>query len=812
MRRLIALLTLLAAAPAALFAQDAVQTSGRIASGVLQTDNSSNSSKFTEYRDLQDDIYLFEFELEALHPRGLFLDLNGTNVSRQDQNVRFAVGDVGTWRFDVEWNEVPHNLSNKAQSPFIVREPGRFVVPAPMAITFKKLATGAADAPNVVEQDAIISAYAQAFSRPIELGNQTEAGTFAIRYDGFEALELSLEYRRRTKTGSELSYGPIGDRPPRTLNIELAEPVDYRTGDVTMAAEYAGDRYQARFEYLYSDFVNDVDVLEWQNVFATPEVGATFDTWDRLIGAFGRRVLPPDNRYHNATISGGANLPFQSRLTASFAFGRVDQDEMLVPYAFQVDQLANPTLPRAIADARINTRFFNAEYSIAPVQRLDLRAFFRHYDLDNDTPASQWQYVTQDATSLTGTVSYKNKRVSLPYAWDRLNAGIDASWRLGWWNSNVGLGFEREDVDREFREANTSENIFRVNWRARAAGWLSLRAKYLRGDRDGGTYDWTVARQSYWYAPADAGTDNDNPQFTFSNHPDMRRFDVSDRKRDQVDFILGLTPGGSFSASTTVGFRRDDFESDVEPIQPLIETSLADRGEFTPGDQLGLLDDERWRVGVDFFYAPAERVDLNASLGWDAGEATQRGLEFNENNKQNPSAVATAELGPWTRAGSQWIAVFEDRTRYAGVGGAFEVAPDVTLSANYTLSIGELDIEYSGFGVTNAEGVPFPSDHQFAFPSSPPRVQHDNHLGDLRLEFPLIRDLMMQVGYTYDYYRIRDWQQNDMELWVEPVGSELLLRDTSRSHQWGNRLFNMGTRKAPTYTAHSGYASFSYAF
>jgi hypothetical protein len=291
----------------------------------------------------------------------------------------------------------------------------------------------------------------------------------------------------------------------------------------------------------------------------------------------------------------------------------------------------------------------------------------------------------------------------------------------------------------------------------------------------------------------------------------MRRYDVSDRRRDQVDFTLILTPTDVLSVSTTIGFRRDDFDSDISPVQPLLDTSLADREAATPGDQLGLLDDERRQISVDFSYAPAERVSLNASLGWDVGKATQRGLEFNENNKGNPSAVATAELGPWTRATSEWTADRDEDTRYASVGGAFEVRPNVTLSANYTLSLDDLDIEYSGFGVTSFDGTPFPPNHQFAF-QTPETVRNDSHVGDLRLDFPLIRDLMMQVGYTYDYYRTRDWQQGDVAPWVEPVGSELLLRDTSRSHQWGNRLFNMGTLKAPGYTAHSGYASFSYQF
>jgi hypothetical protein len=71
---------------------------------------------------------------------------------------------------------------------------------------------------------------------------------------------------------------------------------------------------------------------------------------------------------------------------------------------------------------------------------------------------------------------------------------------------------------------------------------------------------------------------------------------------------------------------------------------------------------------------------------------------------------------------------------------------------------------------------------------------------------------MVAAGYLYDSYRIRDWQQDSAAPWYEQVGTEFLLRDTSRSHQWGNRLFNLGRFLAPGYTAHLGYLSLTYSF
>ena len=42
--------------------------------------------------------------------------------------------------------------------------------------------------------------------------------------------------------------------------------------------------------------------------------------------------------------------------------------------------------------------------------------------------------------------------------------------------------------------------------------------------------------------------------------------------------------------------------------------------------------------------------------------------------------------------------------------------------------------------------------------------------------------------------------------------ADTLLRDTSRSFQWGNRLFNLGTYLAPNYDAHIGFVGFRYRF
>lgn len=815
MKKLIAIAAAIWAAPVLALGQTSpedVQFSGSITPGVEQFDNTTNSSKLTEYRDLRNNFYLPQIALLVKDPQtAKFFNLTGKNVSRDDQTILAAGGRQGSWNLAASWTGTPHNYSNKALSPYIRKAPGLFEVPATIPITFKKLNTAAADVQGVLASDNIVALYQSTFLAPTPLSTQTNAGRFEAAWSPSDAISLGVAYDRREKSGLKSTFGPIGDRPPRTLNIQLTEPVDYRTDDITFSTEYRGQGYQIGAEYLFSDFTNRIDTLKWQNVYATALGGASSDnSWDRSVSAYGVRPLPPDNRYHNISTTFGADLPLESQFTATAAYGRLQQNETLLPYSYNNDRLAVSALPRSTADARINTLNLATDYVISPVQRLNLRAFYRRYDLNNETPESRWQYVTSDTSSLTGTVSYVNKRVNAPYSWDRQNAGADATLRLPR-RSSFTFGYEREVFDRTHREADkTTEDILQAKWRTRAAHWMSVEARYLLGVRDGGVYNDLVTREGYWYTQAD-NPDNNNPALTFDNHPDMRRFDVSDRLRRQFAFRVNLTPRDIFSVGAYVRYRKDDFDSDVSSSQPLLGSGLADQAATTPGDQLGRLNDTQTRYGLDVFGQLTERVALNTFVNYDHGKRLQRSIEFNENNKANPSSIATASLGPWTRASNQWTADIADRTWNGGLGGTLQLVPDLaTLFADYTVSLSRVNIAYAGFGVTDFDGTPFAPTNQFAF-SSPPQVRENLHVMNLRIEMPL-RAVMLFVGYAYENYFIDDWQQGSTAPWVEPVGADTLLRDTSRSHQWGNRLFNLGTYLAPSYDAHIGTVGFRYRF
>lgn len=830
MKKTYALASLLLLAPVVAQAQEEkkIESSGEVTLGAVQG-KGDDSSKFNKNRDIEDGFNLYDLWFGLVDPNnGRYLDFQGTNLLQDDQSIRFGFGSYGSWGVVIDRNEIPHNLSNKARTPYIDQGNGLLTLPSTAPIPNTNLVPSAA---QLTANDAATATWLSTTLHGVELGTQRDKTGATVSVTPNQDFKFRLSLSDERKDGSNLTYGPIGDRPPRTLNAQLAEPIDYKTQELKFEAEYNRPTYQALFTYLLSGFENNIDTLRWQNPYVADADGGGYDFWesgatDYNVAGFGQRTLAPDNRYQNASLALGFDLPMASRLSTTVAYGMMEQDETLLPYS--TSTLGSATafgstgiLPRTTADAEIETLLFNADYSINPIERLNLRAFVRYYDLNNKTAQNNWWYVTSDTVSTSGNPNYKNKRVNMAYSYDQMNYGLETAYNLPFWRTTLGLGYEREDIDREFREANTEENILKASVKTRPTDWLTVRAKYLYGDRDGGDYNNTVTAQSYWYALADAGTDRDNPQFTFSNHPDMRRFDVSDRERDQFDLAATVMPTAGMDLTASYRYRNDDYASGVAATQPLLASGIGvaagDDTASTPGDQLGLLESKTHRYALDVSYAATERLTLNAFGSRETIESTQRGLEFNENNKMNPTAVlGTAELGPWTRTTSQWMAVTDDKTNTIGLGAGFEIIPGkLRLATDYTYSQGKVDIEYSGFGTQSSVNPDntLADTHEFAF-RNPETVTHKQYNLNATLEYQFVKNLVAGVHYIYDRYKISDWMQEANTPWVESVGSEYLLRDTSdaTSTQWGNRLINLGSYLGPSYEAHFGAVTLTYRF
>lgn len=821
------------------FAEDAnkrFQFSGYMTPGGQLT-NDPPSSKFNEYRDIISGFYIPGLWVDGFDTEtNIFAEFRATEIVRDDMWLRARTGKSGFWNAGFEWNQIPHLLSLKARTPYNYQGMGIYNVPTTVPGLTELLAPTNA---QLLANDTQVAGYIAQYLHSTPLSNERQKGTVdvEITIPKIEDLSARMGYSVENRFGSKITYGPIGDRPPRTLNIQFPEAIDYRISEVNADVDYVKDSFLVNLKYLFSNFDNKIDNERWQNIFTNAP--GTFDVWDRNVGTVGARPLFPDNLTQNGSVTIGVDLPLDSYLIATGAYIWAIQDVSLLPYSSNgtVDTVAaatDPTtgmawndtnkLPRKRPGAENNTRFYNVEYIINSIQRMDIKAFYRLYDLNNDTPTTKWRYVTQETTNTNGTVNYRNMRLNLAYDYAKMNAGAEARYHFDFWKSVWGLGYDREDIDREFREADTGENIFKTTLRSRPTDWLSFFAKYYFGDRDSGGYNGTASNISYWYTPAMVSGDRDNPEFTFYNHPDMRRYDVSARQRNVVDFYATALVLENVNIGASYHFLGEDFGSHVLPSQPLLNITgpsaaiaPADQTAFTPGDQVGLLDNSVHEFGFDVSYPFSDSITITLFFSQEFGKRLQRGFEFDENDKENPSAVATSnEFGPWTRATMQWLARIKNQTTTIGIGADYTVNDKLSLSTEHLFSDGEVLIVYSGYG-TQASVNPnttFPDTYQFAF-RSPPTIQHLRYTGEFGFMYKIFKNMSAGLSYMFEYYKVKDWQQMPSTPWFEPVGDEHLLRDSSSatSTQWGNRLINLGAYlTAPSYTASVGTLVLTYIF
>lgn len=826
-------------------AQDSTQVSVGITPGFSIINIDNNSSKFNEYRDLRDGFYLDNLNFNLFNQKnGLFLDVEGNKVLRKDQDILFRMGNVKSrWKLVVNYSGTPHHISNKAMTPYLDGGNGLYTLPALSGIT--KDGNNATGTPSLVPttaqmaiNDDLLAKYmSSSFMLPVKLGTQRDRTSVALSLPNFKGLKIGVNFMNEQRDGTRYTNGTIGDRPPRTLNVQLPDPIKYNVSEIHANANYNRKFIQLKLDYHFSNFTNKISSSRWENLFFAPDAGKDYITavagTPRNVSNFGQRALAPDNFSNSISFSAGFDLPLDSRLNATVVLGSMKQNQELLPYSYSSlggDLLAGvgdgknwndvSKLPRLRAEAEMNTTRFDMEYTINPIERLNVRAYMRYYKLENNTPTDQWRYVTQDAANTNGTVSDINPRYNLAYAYSKKKYGIDLRQYLSFWRTNLGVQIARESISRDFREADTDENILQATLRSRPTQLLTLTASYLFGDRNGKDYNSNVTSQSYWYDFNSTIANHDNPQFLFANHPDLRKFDVSDRKRNEFKLSAAYIAFDKLDLSASYRFNNTDYDSNVEKTAPMANTIVplptpSDANTLTPGLQLGLLDDKRQNVTANIQFMPNEKWTLSLFVDHELANYDHRGLVYNENSRFEPSSPAIQapnQLGPWSDPNRQYNTSTDEVNTTFGLGLNHEFIPGkLRMEMDFSMSLATVKMDYSGYGSDAAFIGQAWETFAFGF-NDPEESKYNQYIFNISLEYNVLKNLIVGLQYGYDQYSIQDWAQGPKGPWVEQVGSEYFLRDTSRDNRWGNRLVSMGSYLAPSYNAHMGFLTLAYRF
>ncbi len=451
-----------------------------------------------------------------------YWDVNASDLGLDSRSLDAEGGKQGKYRLILQYDELPHFISDSAATPFLGAGEDSLVLPPGWV---RAGTTGGMTAlPGSLHE--------------VDLETKRKRLGVGVSFLPFRHWEYSIKYRHETKEGTKRIAGAFFFN-----SAQLVEPVDYVTDQVDVAASYAGEKWQAKLAYYGSMFRNSNDSLVWDNPFTSLVAGADA----------GQLAAPPDNQFHQIVASAGFQFTDRTRATIDIAAGRMEQDEDFLDATLNA-ALVVPALPRRSLDGRVDTLTANVKVISALTDKLRLNAAYTYDDRDNRTPQATYDWVTTDTFLAV-------PRTNLPYSFTQSALKLSADYRAAP-RVKSSIGFDHDSHERTFQEVDkTRENTIWGKVITRALDNVDLTVKYAHAKRD---------KSNYEPVP-----ETDPPQ-----NPLLRKYNMADRTRDTAGFHAAVTPRETVNVGFGIDFSRDDYShsevglTDSQEINVSADTSV----------------------------------------------------------------------------------------------------------------------------------------------------------------------------------------------------------------------------------------------
>ncbi len=549
-----------------------------------------DEAKFMEFREVPRGGFLQSFVVRDWSGRNAW-SIYGTNAIRRDQMVDLAWNNGARWGVNVRYQQIPHNFSRIARSPYAEVAPGVLALPDTLQRTNQ-------ENPNAYT-NIMTDLLASAPRVPLEF--RTNLVRAQARVRPARGWQVEVTGTERKRSGNKAYGGAFGFNSA----IEIWEPIDQRMLDGAVKASYHRDRYTVMVDAGVSVFDNNLSSLRWDNpkrltdtTFATAYTGGNGS-------AAGQLALYPDNQVVRGTVGLAVQLPRRSALSATVGVSQSTQDQDLLPFTVNTripEAVSNP-LPAKSPDAKATV--LNGNYRLTSRAVKDLVATLRlqHYRYDNQTPELTFPgHVRLDQVWEPGPED------THPFGNENLTAGVDLDFTpLS--KVSVGGSYERRTREHTLREIEKDkENVFAARLRLLPLENVSVEARYRHGERE--LEDSTFTEE---YTD-DAGV--------LIEQPGLRRYDLADRRQDQARATVAWSPTDKLDLTGYYAFLRDDYF-------------------HTP---LGLQEQEQHVVTAQATLHPTERVDLGGGYGLGINRTTQRSRESGASISTNPNVDWRAKL------------------------------------------------------------------------------------------------------------------------------------------------------------------------
>lgn len=692
----------------------------------------THSSKFEEYRDLEPGIFGGGSFLLEDATGAYFLWGNLENVGYDDQRYSLEAGQWGRLRLFGDYSELPHVFSNEARTLYTLSGSDQLLLPDALQTAIQNAPSNSCGVPGLpppappttcppLGKSALLG-IGLAGAQPTPLRYHFRTGKLGFVFDPREGIEVEVAYRVVDRDGNR-PFG-MGFGSPGGNFANFARPVDEKTDEVTGELRLGRGPWNLEVGYLASFFTNHLNQIIADNpVRISDSTGAA---------SRGRISLAPENSLNSFHATGAYQLPveFPARVTGTFAYGVRRQDEAFLPHTINSLLAGNPALvlPSASLDGKVRTYLGNALVSAQPLPELDLRARYRYYHHDNDTPVLTFPGHTINDQGLV-----TDSRRNVPNDYKRQQASFDAGYRIVP-DLLVRGGPFWEQWSRSFAREVSELDEFggKIALDYRPTSWAVVRADYLLGFRDGTQY------QPYDYYAATLDPAEVPDAISFGQLAQLRKFDEADRDRHEVKLLAQLLPRDDLDVSFNGGWTHYDY----------------------PHSDFGAREDERWNVGTELGYVPFDSVSISL---WYSYEHSS----LHQDSRWRPASGTTVIDAP----ANDWNS--ESRDTVHALGASLDLAlieDKLDLHLGYTFESGNgATLSTAAAGCRAAPVTTLCPPPPGPTPPPPPAYTSD---GGAAFDFPDIEDRLQLLDATLSFH-----QSEHLTLEVRYSWEKLLLKD-----------------------------------
>ncbi len=782
------------------------------------------TSKFNEYGDRRTGFFIRKFDLHFDDVLGSknYVDLKSQSTFYKNQSYLATFGRYRKFKFQFRYDEIPHIFTNTARSLYVQTSRGVLtILPATRQILQDRSSTICATPPCTAAQINIslpgfISTQVVPGENFITPSLQRKAGTGLVSWYVTPDWNVSFLFSRENEVGTRpigliMNSGPsasasgqpssVSGRQSPGTGAEVPEPINYFINTFKARTDYGKKDWGVEFGYTGSFFRNQINSLLFDNPFATADVGVqlipngtggcttTGGLPNCVIGAVparGQVDLWPDNEAHYLSFAGTFGLTKYVRVMGTINPGWLRQNDPFLPYSansqiFFADGTGALTipatnlslLPAPSLHGNKQTLAMNYTAVFTPLKDVEVKAAYRHYDYNNNTPVLDLTPILGDtiggntgataqvtpglATSGSGSTEDTTPHTT---GYNKKTFELSGDWFFTK-HSSMRFGYEGEWFDRSRRDAAHSfENSFfgavdlvpRKDLLFRFSARHQDRKPDLYEDEasDGVECDLTIL--------AAARTAGIFPEI----HPCGRRFDQSARLLDRVDTLVQfngdkLSISGGFQTIQQDFNRRGVGSNSHDPLNFLTGTAQTTNPYFL----YGALKDLSFIYTFDASYAFSPEVSLFAEY------THERYYKRMISRSRSPFATAApfCSAGGCDSANNDWESTYRDLFDTYAAGFDLFFWKKVYLTTYYSLSAGKGQVgsRFLGDSTRLTAGDPdkfvlLGTGAAVPYPDTTTRI----HELTVVFKYKLTANLMPKLEYRYQQFDNKDYQTSPM--------------------------------------------------